>query len=39
MIDLAVSIMVENEKMQEEKARQISDSFIPSLKRWKKRDC
>jgi len=36
MTDLVVSIMVENVKMPEEQARQISESFIPTLNRWKK---
>jgi len=36
MIDLVVSIMVDKVKMSEEQARQISQSFIPTLKRWKK---
>ena len=36
MIDLAVSIMAENVKMSEKQARQISESFIPTLNRWKK---
>ena len=36
MIDLVVSINVEKVKIPEKKARQISESFIPTLKRWKK---
>lgn len=36
MIDLAVSIMVDKVKISEKKARQISGSFIPTLKRWDK---
>lgn len=35
MIDLATSIMVDKEKISEKKARQISQSFIPTLKRWR----
>ncbi len=35
MIDLVVSIMVEKVKMSEKQARQISESFIPTLKRWR----
>lgn len=36
MIDLVVSIMVDKVKMSEEQVMQISQSFIPTLKRWKK---
>lgn len=36
MIDLVVSIMVDKVKMSEEQAKQISQSFVPTLKRWKK---
>mgnify|MGYP003393846552 FL=1 len=36
MIDLVASIMVDKVKMQEKQAIQISQSFIPTLKRWKK---
>lgn len=35
MIDLVIEIMVEKTKMPEEQARQISESFIPTLKRWR----
>lgn len=35
MIDLVVSIMVEKVKMSDDQARQISQSFIPTLKRWR----
>jgi hypothetical protein len=36
MIDLVVSIMIDKVKMPEEQIRQMSQSFIPTLKRWKK---
>jgi hypothetical protein len=35
MIDLIIEIMIEKTKMSEEQARQISESFIPTLKRWR----
>lgn len=35
MIDLVVSIMIEKAKISEGQARQIAESFIPTLKRWK----
>ena len=34
MIDLVTDIMIEKTKMPEDQARQISQSFIPTLKRW-----
>lgn len=34
MIDLVTSIMADKVKMPEKHARQISRSFIPTLKRW-----
>lgn len=36
MIDLMTSIMVDKAKMPEEPAKQISESLIPTLKRWNK---
>lgn len=36
MIDLIVDITVDKTKISEEQARQISQSFIPTLKRWRK---
>ena len=36
MIDLSSSIMAEKVKMPEPDARKICQSFIPTLKRWKK---
>ena len=35
MIDLVTDIMIEKVKMPEEQARQISQSFIPTLNRWR----
>ncbi len=35
MIDLMTDLMVEKTKMSEERARQISDAIIPTLKRWR----
>lgn len=35
MIDLVTEILIEKEKMPEDHARQITRSFIPTLKRWK----
>ena len=36
MIDLVTDIMIEKVKIPEEQARQISQSFIPTLKRWRR---
>ncbi len=38
MIDLSASIMAEKTKIPETNAKDICGSFVPTLKRWKRKD-